>query len=728
MESPIMKTYKSILTGEMPYVRTHIELDKDCVSFELGETEFFFHEADGPIPMDLPRVEQAWLFMTCKGKEITKEITFVNRSKEILQCKCDVPYLRDLTSFVSRWSWTVYVAFKIPGEYKIYRLREIGEDRSPTKRGRNLFYDRQNQYYAPHEEFCLSETDMISMFYITIKGNYALLVTEKEKRYMTQLVLTCKKMKFNSKGISLVVESEHLDKNWKGFYLSYRSEKKEERARYWFPLKKIRSKKDGKQNLYAFLNVKDFEFKPLIWYLSAVFEEDGQTYRVNVKIGIKEFNLLFCGFWGNHFFEDGDNHVMFPFRTQSGSIALKMRQRTQRDSMKVRMRERLAIRCYRLVRRSLEKRNIYFVYEKYCEMAQDNGYYFFKYCMEHQMEKEMGSEIYYIIDDKAPDYQKLKQYGDRVIPFLSFRYFLYMMAAKVLISSDNKLHAFIWNPMPSLIPEVIARKNHVFLQHGVTALKVVKNVFDRNGKFATDLFIVTSEQEKKIISKFYHYTEEEIAVTGFARWDVLRDKSDGRREILVMPTWRKGLDSVSDEEFCRSEYFTKYKELINSERLQAILSEHGATMCFYIHPKMRQFFSHFTTDIPNVTLVSFSEMPLNELLMRCKLLVTDYSSVSWDVFYQSKPVLFYQFDLEQYNETNGSFIDMEKDLFGDRTTKLDELLDLVEENITNGFQLKDEYRSMLKDSFAYIDNENSKRICEAINSKEWVVKTERRYI
>ena len=126
---------------------------------------------------------------------------------------------------------------------------------------------------------------------------------------------------------------------------------------------------------------------------------------------------------------------MFPFRTQSGSIALKMRQRTQRDSMKVRMRERLAIRCYRLVRRSLEKRNIYFVYEKYCEMAQDNGYYFFKYCMEHQMEKEMGSEIYYIIDDKAPDYQKLKQYGDRVIPFLSFRYFLYMMAAKVLISS-----------------------------------------------------------------------------------------------------------------------------------------------------------------------------------------------------------------------------------------------------------------------------------------------------
>ena len=135
-----------------------------------------------------------------------------------------------------------------------------------------------------------------------------------------------------------------------------------------------------------------------------------------------------------------------------------------------------------------------------------------------------------------------------------------MMAAKLLISSDNKLHAFAWDPMPSLIPEVIARKNHIFLQHGVTALKKVKKVFDNKGKYATDLFIVTSEQEKKIISRYYHYPEEKIAVTGFSRWDVLCDTSDDKKEILVMPTWRVGLDNVTEEEFCKSEYYLRFRE------------------------------------------------------------------------------------------------------------------------------------------------------------------------
>ena len=32
------------------------------------------------------------------------------------------------------------------------------------------------------------------------------------------------------------------------------------------------------------------------------------------------------------------------------------------------------------------------------------------------------------------------------------------------------------------------------------------------------------------------------------------------------------------------------------------------------------------------------------------MLITDYSSVSWDVYYQEKPVVFYPFDLETYED------------------------------------------------------------------------------
>lgn len=50
-----------------------------------------------------------------------------------------------------------------------------------------------------------------------------------------------------------------------------------------------------------------------------------------------------------------------------------------------------------------------------------------------------------------------------------------------------------------------------------------------------------------------------------------------------------------------------------------------------------------------IHLISFGEVAVNEMLMRCRMLITDYSSVCWDVLYQDKPTLFYQFDLDKYN-------------------------------------------------------------------------------
>lgn len=53
-----------------------------------------------------------------------------------------------------------------------------------------------------------------------------------------------------------------------------------------------------------------------------------------------------------------------------------------------------------------------------------------------------------------------------------------------------------------------------------------------------------------------------------------------------------------------------------------------------------------------IRLIAFGEEPANELMMRCKMLVTDYSSVCWDVFYLDKPVVFFQFDREKYEEAH----------------------------------------------------------------------------
>lgn len=49
---------------------------------------------------------------------------------------------------------------------------------------------------------------------------------------------------------------------------------------------------------------------------------------------------------------------------------------------------------YYLFRKRLLQKSIYLTYEKYCCMAQDNGFYFFQYCMDHDMESVMNRKIY----------------------------------------------------------------------------------------------------------------------------------------------------------------------------------------------------------------------------------------------------------------------------------------------------------------------------------------------
>ena len=99
------------------------------------------------------------------------------------------------------------------------------------------------------------------------------------------------------------------------------------------------------------------------------------------------------------------------------------------------------------------------------------------------------------------------------------------------------------------------------------------------------------------------------------------------------------------------------------------------------------------------------------------MLITDYSSVSWDIYYMEKPILFYQFDLEQYNETNGSYIDMDKELYGDRCMTQSDLIRLLREYSENGFQEKKLYADMREHYFAYRDHNNSKRTCDFLINK-----------
>ena len=351
-------------------------------------------------------------------------------------------------------------------------------------------------------------------------------------------------------------------------------------------------------------------------------------------------------------------------------------------------------------------------------MAQDNGYYFFKYCMENKEEERQNCHIYYVITKDAADRKKLEPYKDHVIDFMSIRHMIYMQAAELLISTDTRSHLYAIRQRGTILKRAIRKKPLVFLQHGVTALKRVDFLYGKGKSGSCDLFVVTSDFEKKIVEENFGYAEDEIVNSGFARWDVLEDKSEGLREILIMPTWRSWLENQSLEEFKENEYFLNYMKLLNSERFHEFLKKNNLQANFYLHSKFKDYISDFTVEDERIRLIAFGEEPANELMMRCKMLVTDYSSVSWDVFYLDKPVVFFQFDREKYEEAHGSYLDMDTELFGDCARDVEGLLDYLEEYAGEEFHIKPQYEKMRLNFYKYFDDQNSRRICDAI-VKKW---------
>lgn len=542
--------------------------------------------------------------------------------------------------------------------------------------------------------------------------------TEWRTYKMTQIChlryLTMRKGKLN---LHLVTDSHKYGYKPEQVVFRFRSKLQEERCGYNFEIKTVKIKKDL-QYVDACLDLKNVDLKSLYWDVVVMFVNPETGEGFEAAVFMTRAYRLFTSFLYRGSYKTGNGFFLYPYNTSSKKLAFQFREEGEYDHLGFRVKELTAFAAYYLLKPYWDSRHIQLVYEKFCMMAQDNGYYFFKYCMDHEEEKRQKNHIYYVITKDASDRKKLDAYQSHLVDFMSIRHMIYMIAAELLVSTDTRNHLYAMRQRGSILKRYLRKKPLVFLQHGVTALKKVDFFYGKGKSGSCNLFVVTSDFEKKIVEDYFGYAEDEIVNSGFARWDVLEDKSEGLREILIMPTWRAWLENVTLEEFKESDYFHNYMALLNSPRFHSFLEKNDLLANFYLHSKFREFIQDFSVESDRIRLIVFGEEPANELMMRCKMLVTDYSSVCWDVFYLDKPVVFFQFDRDKYMEAHGSYLDMDRELFGDCAQDVDGLLTYMERCADDHFVVRPEYEKMQKSFYKYFDDQNSRRICDAI-VKKW---------
>lgn len=662
-----------------------------------------------------------------------KDFTFYLYNKNsnvriIIDHKCvgDNLYELDLAKFgdtlkdYTARSYMLCAAFEYEGLFYCNRFNNVNYSV-------NLVGAENYKSYIPDftKEAASFVVDGVETSVVPIYSRYGYLYMKfAERRVLTKLYVTVpnNKFKINQKGLFLSVDITDAQYDFHSFALCYRYKKSEDRLEYIFKGTKVR--KGKKTYLEGHIDLSQCDIRRIIWDIFVVFRAGNHDFFGSIHISTKQiYQNLYRKtklFTNNDYkvkTEEGTD-TLLPYFTTKDTLAFMVREQGKMDTKFFKVKELVALSINKVLKH-IYRRKIILTYEKFCNCAQDNGFAFFKNCMEGDAQKKLGAKIYYVIDKKAPDYERVKKYKKNVIDFCSLKHMIYLLLARLLVSSDSRTHVYAWRPNCSPILKKVLKKKFVFLQHGVIALKRVDFLYGKGKSNDVDMFVTSSSAEHKIITKNFGYAPENVCITGLARWDDLVDKSENSKEILLMPTWRSWLDEVTDAEFMKSAYYKNYMQFLESDRLSDLLNSNDLTLNFYIHPKFKDYIDNFNITNDRIKIIPYGELPLNELMMRCKLLITDYSSVCWDVFYMNKPVLFYQFDYDMYNQIHGSYINMETDLFGDRSTTLEGLFADFEKAIKDKFVLPEKYSEMRDSSYAFIDKNNTSRTVKVIKDMEW---------
>ncbi|EPM6198757.1 CDP-glycerol:glycerophosphate glycerophosphotransferase [Campylobacter coli] len=353
----------------------------------------------------------------------------------------------------------------------------------------------------------------------------------------------------------------------------------------------------------------------------------------------------------------------------------------------------------------LPKSNIWLLMDRDYE-ADDNAEHLYRYIMQNHPEQK----IVFALRKESLDWERLEKEGFNLVEFGSLEFERIIKKASKVISShaDGYLTRYI-----------TSKQQFIFLQHGV-----IKNDLSKwlNSK-KIDLFVTSTKAEYKSIANDYNrykFGKKEVALIGLARHDaLLKNNQCNTRQIVIMPTWRANIVGVAlgsskrglQSDFTQSEYFKKWNLLLNSNILQKLCEKYDYTVVFNPHRNIIPYLKEF--NIPSYIKIASQNESLQKLFCNSSLMITDYSSVAFEMAYLNKPVIYYQFDHEEFFSSHTlqkGYFDYEKDGFGPVVENEENLLKQLENLLQNDCNPFGIYKDNIDLTFAFKDGKCCERI------------------
>lgn len=323
--------------------------------------------------------------------------------------------------------------------------------------------------------------------------------------------------------------------------------------------------------------------------------------------------------------------------------------------------------------RPFVKRTIY-LYEKKCDKYEESASVLF----EGMLNRKIKNVRYILNNEKISDLVP-NEYRSNVISRHTIKHYYHFFNAGLFIATEAPGHSIDLRIANFFAVNKLLKKKFkfVFLQHGITYMvslgSQARKAFRHGSIYPDDVKIVVSSiEEAKHFIEEGGYSVDNLYITGLPKFDRLKWNEDAKN-IVIMPTWRPWEYNEISQNCQASGYYTMITEILSS-----IPDELLCNVKILPHP---------------LFLSSFGDTPLNdyvvqnqsydEVLKNTVVLITDYSSISYDMFARGGKVIFWwkekDYCMEQYK---GELKLTEKKCFGDVVYSKEELSQSVMRAIT----------------------------------------------
>lgn len=388
------------------------------------------------------------------------------------------------------------------------------------------------------------------------------------------------------------------------------------------------------------------------------------------------------------------------------------------DKVKFLINMVVAFILYPFNKNKFKGKNIWLIGGHAGDIYNDNSKFFYEYMLKNHKDVE----IYWVINKESKVFDKIP--GKKLIRGSVKNYLYYYNAKAIVFSHAPSADIAPYNFVVPVLNAFHKNTVKVYLNHGTISFKKrkpmdgrLKNIIDNLLK-SYNVVTASSEFEENVMVNEWGMDKDNVCIVGNARYDNLpTDEVAQTRDILYTPTWRDWI-KFDGENFTKSDYFINIMNFLNDEKLNKILEEKDINIKFYLHHLMHEFIDDIRENITGKRIIFLDKgVTLADEIRKSSANITDYSSVAIDFLYMNRPILFYQFDIDEYKEKIDSYIDLDNEIFGSLAYTKDEAVDKLIEIIDNDFEILESQKNERNKFFRHNDNNNCDRIYSAIANK-----------